>query len=206
MADGCYMRRIGDLTATYDVGVDLHQAIATRARVDGDLIMVDDFLNHRVDPDVMRQIGVDMAKEFADLEPGLVLAAEASGIPPALACASKLSIPMVYAKKYLGTGNRYTFAREAASPTKGTEYSVGVARRVLSPGTRVLIIDDFLARGRAAEALGEITLEAGCELVAFGFVIEKAWAEGRLRLEKHNWPVTALVSVTGLNSGSIEFV
>lgn len=186
--------------------MDLHQAVATRARVDGDLIIVDDFLNHRVDPDVMHQIGVDMAKAFVQLSPELVLTAEASGIPPALTCAAELSIPMVYAKKYVGTGNRYTFGREVTSPTKGTEYRVEVARRVLVPGTRVLIVDDFLARGRTAEALGEITLEAGCELIGFGFVIEKAWMEGRQRLEQHNWPVTSLITIATLETGSIEFV
>ena len=134
-----------------------------------------------------------------------MLTAEASGIPPALACAGELSVPMVYAKKYLGTGDRYTFAREVTSPTKGTEYRVEVARRVLTPGTRVVVIDDFLSRGRTAEALGEITMEAGCELVGFGFVIEKAWMEGRGRLERHDWSVSSLVTVASLEGGSIEF-
>ena len=141
--------------------------------------MVDDFLNHRVDPDVMHQIGVDMAKAFVQLSPELVLTAEASGIPPALTCAAELSIPMVYAKKYVGPGNRYTFSREVTSPTKGTEYRVEVARRVMVPGTRVLIVDDFLARGRTAEALGEITLEAAASSSVSGSSSRRhGWKDG----------------------------
>jgi xanthine phosphoribosyltransferase len=183
--------------------VELSKIVMTRGRVDGDLIMVDDFLNHRVDSAVMRGIGIEIASRFSARRPGLVLTAEASGIAPALACAEELQLPMVYAKKYLGTGNRYSFAREVASPTKGVEYRVEVARRVLTPGTRVLVVDDFLSGGRTAEALGEIAGEAGCEIVGFGFVIEKAWKEGRGRLERHGWLVDALVSIAGLENGTI---
>lgn len=185
--------------------VNLQEQVSTRARIDGELILVDEFLNHKVDPAVMSQVGREMANHFAPQGPELVLTAEASGIPPALACATELGIPMVYAKKYLGVGNRYTFAREVTSPTKGVEYRVEVARRVLAPGTRVAIVDDFLARGRTAEALGEISVEAGCELLGLGFVIEKSWMEGRGRLERHGWNVTSLVDITGVDGESMVF-
>jgi xanthine phosphoribosyltransferase len=161
--------------------------------------MVDEFLNHRVEHAVIREVGAALAARFRAGRPDLVLTAEASGIPPALAVAEQLDLPMVYAKKYLGVGNRYVFAREVASPTKGVEYRVEVARRVLGPGLRVLIIDDFLSGGRTAEALGEIAVEAGCEVVGLGFVIEKAWKEGRRRLAAHGWDVSSLVIVAGIS-------
>lgn len=183
--------------------MDLRETVASRARIDGELVMVDEFLNHRVDSSVMQQVGVDLAARFGGFELDLVLTAEASGIPPAITCAAELDLPMVYAKKYLGVGNRYVFAREVASPTKGVEYRVEVARRVLPPGLRVLVVDDFLSGGRTAEALGEITLEAGCELAAFGFVIEKTWMKGRHRLEQHGWHVESLVTITSIDGGTI---
>ncbi len=187
----------------YHAVVDLPQTFAERARIDGDLVMVDEFLNHRVDYKIIRQVGIQMADVFRADAPDVVLTAEASGIPPAIACAEELGLPMVYAKKYLGLGNRYSFGREVTSPTKGVEYRVEVARRVLDPGQRVLIVDDFLARGRTAEALGEITLEAGCDLIGFGFVIEKSFMEGRKRLERHGWLVRSLVDVMSIDNGSI---
>ena len=183
--------------------MDLREAVAARARVDGDLVMVDEFLNHRVDAAIIKQVGVDLAARFRGLAPDLILTAEASGIPPALSCAEHLALPMVYARKYLGVGKRYAFAREVASPTKGVEYRVEVARRVLPPGLRVLVVDDFLSGGRTAEALGEITLEAGCELLALGFVIEKSWMEGRRRLERHGWTVEALVTVSTIEGDTV---
>ena len=184
--------------------VDLAEVVVTRGRVSGDLVLVDDFLNHRVDPEIITEIGRQFATMFAGRTPDLVLTSEASGIAPAVTCGVELGLPVVYAKKYLGTGERYTYWREVMSPTKGVEYRVEVARRVLPHGARVLVIDDFLSAGRTAEALGEITEEAGAELAGFGFVIEKAWREGRKRLETHRWPVDSLVTVESVANGTID--
>jgi len=185
--------------------MDLRTVVAERARVEGQLIMVDEFLNHRVDPDVIRDVGSAIAALIKPWEVDLILTAEASGIPPALACGLHANLPVVYAKKYVGPGNRYTFGREVASPTKGTEYRVEVSRRVLEPGARVAIVDDFLAGGRTAEALGEITIEAGCQPVGFAFAIEKGFTPGRSRLEAHGWTVKALVTVASIENGAAVF-
>ncbi len=179
----------------------LRKAIETRARVEGDLLKVDDFLNHRVDIDLFPEIGEAIAARFSGSRPDLVLTAEASGIPPGLVAAQAMGVPMVYAKKYMGVGQRYTFAREVSSPTKGTEYRVEVARRVLPPGLRVAVVDDFLAGGRTAEALGEIVEEAGGVVLGFVFVVEKTFSGGRERLESHGWSVDALIRVTSLEAG-----
>jgi xanthine phosphoribosyltransferase len=181
--------------------MDLPTLVATKARVEGTLVMVDEFLNHRVEPDVMDAIGDRFAAIFEPDDVDLVLTAEASGIAPALVTSLRLGVPMVYAKKYLATGNRTAYVREVRSPTKGIEYRVEVARRVLPAGSRIAVIDDFLSRGRSAEALGEITLEAGCDLVGFGFVIEKVYEKGRQRLEQHDWRVESLVEVLEISDG-----
>lgn len=190
-----------------DVGqLDLRQTVLDRARVEGSLVMVDDFINHRVEPAVMRTVGADLAAAYRDLAPQLILTAEASGIPPAAAVGDALGIPYVYAKKYLGTGSRYTYYREVTSPTKGTEYRVEVARRLLEPGLRVLVVDDFLSGGRTAMALGEITEEAGCELVGFGFIIEKSYMAGRRMLDERGWRVHSLVRIAGVDAGKVTLV
>ena len=186
--------------------VDLARIILDRARVEGNLVMVDDFINHRVEPDIMRAIGVELANAFRDARPQVILTAEASGIPPAATTADELGIPYVYAKKYLGTGDRYTFFREVASPTKGSEYRVEVARRMLEPGLRLLIIDDFLSGGRTAQALGEIAEEAGCDVVGFGFIVEKSFMPGRGLLDGHGWPVHSLVRISSIDHDTVTLV
>jgi len=179
----------------------LREAVATEGRVVGSLLMVDGFLNHRVDPPLLDAIGAELAGRFASTSPDLVVTAEASGIPPAMTCATHLGVPMVYAKKYLGPGDRNVFSREVMSPTRGTEYRVEIARRVLGAGMRLLIIDDFLAGGRTAEALGEIAEEAACTVAGFGFAIAKEFTGGRKRLEAHGWRVDALLTVASLDGG-----
>ncbi|HSF85239.1 MAG TPA: xanthine phosphoribosyltransferase [Acidimicrobiia bacterium] len=184
--------------------MDLNAIVQSRARVDGNLILVDDFLNHRVEPAVMRSAGEGLAAAIEAHRPTLLLTAEASGIPPAVACGLVMDLPVVYAKKYLGTGDRYSYAREVTSPTKRVEYRVEVARRVLGPGERVAVVDDILAQGRTAEALGEIIEEAGSDVEVFAFVLEKCFMSGRERLEAHGWPVAALVEVDSLDRGAVN--
>ena len=179
----------------------LREAILTRGRVDGTLLLVDDFLNHRVEPKLLDAIGRDLADHFRAIEPEIVLTAEASGLPPAFTTAHHLGIPMVYAKKFPKTGNRAAIHREVASPTKGVEYSVEVRPRALGHAARTIIIDDFLSGGRTAEALGEIVEESGGSVLGFGFAIEKSFAGGRSRLERRGWPITALVRVLSLDGG-----
>jgi xanthine phosphoribosyltransferase len=181
----------------------LRTAILEHGRVEGGLIMVDDFLNHRVDPALITAIGSDLACRFSKARPNLVLTAEASGIPPALACALQLSVPMVFAKKYPGPGTRLTYSRTVLSPTRGITYRVEVARRALPPGLRVLVVDDFLSNGHTAEALGEITEEASCEVAGFGFAVEKSFREGRARLLQHGWQVEALVQVLSADASGM---
>lgn len=188
-------------------GADLlRDKILAEGRVDGPLLLVDGFLNHRVEPELLGAVGAELAERFGPLAPDLVMTAEASGIPPGMACATNLRVPLIYAKKYLGPGDRHAFAREVHSATRGIEYRVEVSRRVLTAGHRVLIVDDFLAGGRTAEALGEITEEAAGTVVGFGFVVEKSFQEGRSRLESHGWAIESLVRIASLDGGVIRFL
>jgi xanthine phosphoribosyltransferase len=177
----------------------LADAIADRGRVEGSLIKVDDFLNHRVEPGLMRAVGRAVADLYRQSRVDLVLTAEASGIAPAIAVADHLGVACVYAKKYpRRASERPAYARDVGSPTKQADYRVEVAHRVLPPEMSVLIVDDFLSRGRTAEALGEIVEEAGSSVVGFGFAIEKGYMEGRERLEGRGWRVESLVIVTDI--------
>ena len=181
----------------------VREAVRTRGRVDGDLLRVDDFLNHRVELEVVDVAGDDIAARFSGNGVELVVTAEASGIAPAAAVARSLGVPMIFAKKYLGRGEREAHVREVVSPTKGTEYRVEISRRLIDPGLKVVVVDDFLSRGRTAEALGEIVTDAACTVVGFGFVIEKTWMEGRRRLTDRGWRVESVVAVSSLADGVV---
>jgi xanthine phosphoribosyltransferase len=182
----------------------LLQALHSDGSVADGLVEVDRFLNHRVLPDVMAEVGAAVSTLVTRWSADVILTAEASGIPPATAASLASGVPMVYAKKFVGEGGRNSYSRGVASPTKGMEYRVEIARHVLEPGLRVAIVDDFLSGGRTAAALVELAREAGCEVMGAVFVIEKAWMPGRALVESLGCPVHALATVLSIESGVLQ--
>ncbi|MEN9935290.1 MAG: xanthine phosphoribosyltransferase [Chloroflexota bacterium] len=162
------------------------------------ILKIDHFLNHRIEPAFMAEMGRAIAERLAPAAPDLLLTAEASGIAPALATALALGIPLVYAKKYASSVEIPSYSRLVPSPTKGNSYCLVVAARYLVAGARVAIVDDFLANGKTALALAEIVREAGSAPVAAAFVVEKLFQQGRRRLEEAGVPVVALARVARL--------
>ena len=185
--------------------MNLERYISERASVTGDIVNVDSFINHRVDAAVMSEIGRRIAGLAAPLRPDVIVTAEASGIPPALLAAVELRLPMIYAKKYVLPGPRQAVSREVASATKGFEYTIEIRRRVLDPGSRALVVDDFLAQGRTAVALAEIIEEIGCHMLGAVFAIEKGWVGGRRLLEERGWPVWSVVNIASVEGGIVRF-
>jgi xanthine phosphoribosyltransferase len=172
--------------------------------IDDRILKIDHFLNHRIEPAFMSQLGVAMAARLRRLRPDLVLTAEASGIAPALMTAAALNLPMVYAKKYAPISvEPPALSRVVPSPTKGGDVRLVISGRYLPAGARVAIVDDFLANGRTALALAEIIADAGAETVAAGFIVEKRFQHGRDALVERNIPVTALACVERLEAGRV---
>lgn len=176
----------------------LKNAILTTARVDGDLVMVDDFLNHRVDPVLMSDIGSWLAERLEPCE--AVVTSEASGIAPALTTAAALGVPMVFAKKR-PTPPEGAYTREVHSPTKGDRPWLSITPRALGSFKRVVLVDDFLAAGRTALALAEMLRESGCEITRAGFCIEKSAFGGRDRLEQAGVEVVSAAIIGGIVDG-----
>src|SRR5690348_8973017 len=97
--------------------------------VDDRILKIDHFLNHRIEPAFMAAMGQALAARLSSFAPDLVLTAEASGIAPALAVATALNCPLVYAKKYAPIVEPPALSRLVPSPTKGGEYRLVVAAR-----------------------------------------------------------------------------
>ncbi|MCS6889708.1 phosphoribosyltransferase family protein [Chloroflexus sp.] len=165
------------------------------------IIKIDHFLNHRIEPDLMQSIGTEMAARLEPFQPNLILTAEASGIPPALATAFACRTPLVYAKKYDPDVPIPALMRRVPSPTKGRETQLAITARFIPAGSRVAIVDDFLANGRTALALAEMAQEAGAVVVAAAFVVEKVFQRGRDPLLALGIPVIALAQIERFTGG-----
>ncbi len=172
-----------------------------------EIVKVDSFLNHQLDVALIRAIGEEFARLFKDAAPSKVLTLEASGIPMAFAAAQALGdLPLVFAKKAApSTMIEDAYTADVRSFTKGTVSTIRVAHQYLSPGDRVLIIDDFLASGEAGVGLVTLVKEAGAECVGFGAAIEKEHQGGHARLEEMGVRVESLAVITSIKDGKIFF-
>lgn len=187
-----------NLTAPY---APLVRRIEAEASVDGQILRIDHFLNHRIEPAFIFELAHELAKRLSAFQPNLILTAEASGIAPALIVAQTLSVPMVYAKKYSRQVEAPALSRLIHSPTKGDDNRLVISGRYIKPGQRVVIVDDFLANGRTAAALIDMAREAGAQVLGAGFVVEKCFKHGRQFIESLGVPVSTLAQVEHLDNG-----
>ena len=155
-----------------------------RIRRDGtirgtEVLMVDRFLNHQMDIGLINEIGKEFQRLYGDCGVNKILTIEASGIGIACVVAQQFHVPVVFAKKTKTkniAGDVYTSKVE--SYTHGRVYDIIVSKEFLGKGDKVLLIDDFLANGKALEGLAAVVEESGAELVGAGIVIEKGFQVG----------------------------
>ena len=146
---------------------------------EGNVLKVDSFLNHQMDVKLFQEIGKEFKRRFEGEEITKILTIEASGIGIACVAAEVFDVPVVFAKKTQTkniAGDVYTTKGE--SVTHGRVYDIIVSREFLGKGDKVLLIDDFLANGKALEGLAELVKKSGAELVGAGVVIEKGFQVG----------------------------
>ena len=172
----------------------------------GGILKVDGFINHQVDPALMLAVGGALAAHFGAMGINKVLTAEISGIAPALTTALALGVPVVYARKTRPvTMPDVTFKTTAPSHTKGVDVHLMVSPEFLGSGDKVLIIDDFLARGKTIDALVRLTQAADAEIKGIGVVIEKAFENGREELAYLNVPIHSLAVITSMDNNQFIF-
>ncbi len=187
-----------DLTAPY---APLVRRIETEGSVDGQMLVIDHFLNHRIEPGFIFELAHELARRLSFFQPNVILTAEASGIAPALIVAQALNVPMVYAKKYSSDVESPSICRVIPSSGKGDETRLAISTRYIKAGQRVVIVDDFLANGRTAAALIDMARQAGADVLGAGFVVEKRFKHGREHIEELRVPVSTLAQVERLENG-----
>ncbi|SET99917.1 xanthine phosphoribosyltransferase [Lacrimispora sphenoides] len=189
------------------------QLLKDRIRKDGkiksgDVLKVDSFLNHQMDIKLFVEIGKEFKRRFADYEVNKILTIEASGIGIACIVAQYFDVPVVFAKKSKTkniAGDVYT--TQVESFTHGRTYDIMVSKEFLGAGDKVLLIDDFLANGKALEGLAAIVKDSGAKLVGAGIVIEKGFQPGGDRLRAEGIRVESLAIVESMDetTGTICF-
>ena len=170
------------------------------------VLLVDSFLNHQVDPELMEKVGDEFAARFADAGIDRVVTIESSGIAPAVMAARRLGVPMVIMKKQVSSILKEGIIQtEVFSFTKNASYNLTLKSQFVHEGDNVLIIDDFLANGEAAFGAIRLVEQAGGKVAGIGAVIAKAFQPGMKKLREAGYRVEALAPVLRMGTDYIEF-
>ena len=172
----------------------------------GNIVKVDGFLNHRVDPVLMGELADEFARYFDVSDITMVLTAEASGIALATVCALKYGVPMVFAKKAKSDNiEGGLYHSEIFSYTYKKKVTQLLSREWMKADDRVLIIDDFMANGEAVRGLCDLVNQAGAELVGVGIAVEKGFQGGGDRLREMGVNYHALAVIEKADENGIVF-
>ncbi len=171
---------------------------------DGGILKVDGFINHQMDPILMKSIGVEFVRLFASSNVNKIMTIEASGIAPAIMTGYLLNLPVIFAKKKTPKTMEDFLTTKVRSFTKDREYDIIMSKEYLTPDDNILFIDDFLANGNAAVGVIDLVKQAGANLVGMGFIIEKEFQNGRKRLEELNVRVESLAIIESLSNCEIK--
>ena len=166
----------------------------------GNILKIDNFLNHQIDIGIIRQIAIELKRRFGDLEVNKILTIEASGIAIATMLGNLYDVPVVFAKKSEtanSTDNKYV--SQAYSFTHKQMNKVFVSKPYLHPTDRVLIVDDFLADGQATHALIDLVRQAGGEVAGIGIAVEKGQQNGGRLLREEGYRLESIAIIEEMN-------
>lgn len=172
------------------------------------MLKVDSFLNHQIDVGLLDAMGAEFKRLFAGTPITKILTIEASGIGIACIAARHFDVPVVFAKKARSINlDGEMLSTRIQSFTHGKVFDVIVAKRFISADDHVLIIDDFLANGRALNGLIEIVESAGAVVEGIGIAIEKGFQKGGADLRARGYRLESLAIVDAMDpeTGGIEF-
>ncbi len=174
----------------------------------GDILKIDNFLNHQIDIGIIRQIAVELKQRFSGVEVNKVLTIEASGIAIATMLGNLYDVPVVFAKKSeTANSTDSKYVSQAFSFTHKKMNHVFVSKPYLHPTDRVLIVDDFLADGQAVRALIDLVHQAGGKVAGIGIAVEKGQQKGgrQLREEGYHLESIAIIDEMDWETQTIRF-
>ena len=185
----------------------LKQRIIKEGRIlPGSIVKVDGFLNHQVDAVFLGEIADEIARQFDISQVTKILTAEASGIALATVCAYKFGVPMVFAKKAKSDNiEGGLYKSETFSYTYKKKVTLICSQDWLKADDKVLIVDDFMAKGNAMRGLLDIVKMSGAELMGIACAIEKGFQHGGDQLREEGYPLKSLAIIDSADENGFVF-
>lgn len=172
----------------------------------GNILKVDNFLNHQLDVAFIMQMGKEIARLYEGCGVDKILTIESSGIAVAAAAANYMNVPVVFAKKNKSSNiSDNLYSSLTHSFTHGNDYTAVVSKDFINENNHILIVDDFLALGSAVHSLKNIVMQSGASLVGCAIVIEKGFQGGGDKLRSEGIRVESLAIIDSMEDGTIKY-
>lgn len=172
----------------------------------GNILKVGSFLNHQIDADFIMEIGHEIARIFAGEKITKILTVESSGIAIAVGAGAVMHLPVVFAKKNKTSNIGDNFYKTVVhSYTHNVDYNIVVEKDFLNENDNVLIVDDFLANGKALLGLIDIVSQSGGKVVGASCAIEKGFQRGGDNLRAEGIRVESLAIIDSMTDTEIIF-
>lgn len=143
-------------------------------------------------PSLMQRVGEIFAGQFYAAAPDTVVTHETRGIPIALMTARALNVPLAIVRRVNRVTEGTVVTMNYVSGSRRIE-TMSLSRRALSPGAKVLIIDDFMKAGGTARGLVDLVSEFDASVVGIGVLVETE--EPRQKLVKEYTSLSILEDV-----------
>ncbi len=173
----------------------------------GNILKVSSFLNHQIDVELMEKMGEEFYRIYKNSPITKIVTIESSGIAVAYSVARQFGKPLVFAKKNQTSNvNEDVFSTKIYSYTHNQEYNVVISKKFISPNDNILLVDDFLANGKALNGLINIVEQAGAKVCGICIAIEKGFQDGGKILREKGYQVESLAIVEKMtDDGQIFF-
>ncbi len=187
--------------------LSLEQKIVREGTVlEGNVLKVGSFLNQQLDVDFLLEMGKEIADIYKDDGVTKILTVESSGIAVAVAAGAVMHLPVVFAKKNKSSNvSGGVYSANVHSYTHNRDYTIVVAEDYINADDKIIIIDDFLANGKALEGLIEIVNQAGAAVIGCTCAVEKGFQGGGDRLREQGIRVESLAVIDKMSPEKIEF-
>ena len=172
----------------------------------GGILKVGSFLNQQIDTAFLAEIGREVAGLFEGCGVTKVLTIVSSGIAIGAAVGMAMGVPLVFAKKHKTSNvDGGVYSTVVHSFTHNADYTVVVSQDYLLPTDKVLLVDDFLANGKALVGLIELVHQAGAEVAGASCAIEKGFQGGGDQLRRQGVRVESLAVIDEMSDAGITF-
>lgn len=123
------------------------------------------------DANVVKKAGEIFARKFKDSNADYVVTIETKGIPVALMTAQMLNLPLVVIRRESKISEGSTVSINYFAGSSERVQKMSISKRAVAPGSKAIIIDDFMRAGGSIKGICDMLGEFDIEVTGIGVMI-----------------------------------